>query len=251
MVGAQRYKDKVVVITGASSGIGRTCAQKFAAEGAAVIVSDINDDGGEQTVKSIRAADGEAHYIRSDISNPDDVEWLVKTSVKKYGRLDVFFNNAGVFDGFATSQETSDDLWHRIIGIDLSGSFFTARAAFPHLAAARGNFLITSSVCGFRALGAGASYTAAKHGILGLLRHLANEFASAGVRVNAIAPGPIHTHRNDARTIDWQDAVSERVPLGRWGQTHEVAEAALFLASDAASFITGVTLPVDGGWLTR
>jgi len=247
-----RFKEKVIIVTGGGSGIGRATAIAFAREGAHVVVADIVENDGLETVSLISNEGGSSVFMTADVSQSSSTNKLVDSTIEKFGKLDVYFCNAGIFDNFTSCMEASDEFWDRLIRTDLSSCFYGARAAFPHLSKTKGSIVITSSVCGFRALGAGLAYTTAKHGISGLIRHLACEFAPAGVRVNGVAPGPIRTNigRDLPQDTD-SSAAAERVPLGRWGNPEEVAEPVLFLASSASSYVTGATLPVDGGWLSR
>ncbi|WP_438307839.1 SDR family NAD(P)-dependent oxidoreductase [Burkholderia pseudomallei] len=253
MVDVARFTGKVVIITGAGSGIGRASAMAFAREGAHVAVADISDRDGRETVQAIEASGGAANFYHVDVGSAESVTDLTTSVVTALGRLDVFFANAGIFDNFRPFLETSDDLWDRLVKVDLSGCFYSARASFPHLAESRGNLVITGSSASFRGLKGGVSYTAAKHGVAGLIKHLAGEFAADGVRVNGVAPGPIRTNivRNLPEGFETDPDLLNSVPMGRWASPEEVAEPVLFLASPAASYITGVLLPVDGGLLSK
>lgn len=247
----QRFKDRVVIVTGAGSGIGRASAIAFAREGANVVVADIAEASGTETVSLINAKGGEACFIPVDVSDVDSVNALVSSTIRDFDRLDVYFSNAGISDTMAPCLEVTDNTWQRVLNINLNGCFYGARAALPHLIKTGGNIVMTASICAFHGMGAGISYTASKHGVLGLVRQLGCEYASQGVRVNGVAPGAIKTGMNlegmDAEeVIKW---VMAHTPLGRLGQPEEIAEPVLFLASDAASYITGTMLTVDGGWL--
>lgn len=248
---------KVALITGAGSGIGRASAQHMAANGAAVMCADIDSQAAEGTVALIAESGGRADSLAMDVANADEVRAALETTVAKLGGLHVLFNNAGVGGGRG---------WDDTIAINLSGVFHGLYYGAPFLAARGGGSIInTASVAGLVGLtgsatppldevqaGAGA-YVAAKHGVVGLTKQYAVSFGSHGVRVNAIAPGYIETpmtaeFRQDEATKEY---IISLHPLGRLGQPEEIAAVATFLASDAASFINGVTLPVDGGYTAR
>ena len=250
----QRFKDKVVIITGGGAGIGQATARAFAREGAQVVVADIVEADGRETVSGIEKNGGKAFYVALDAAKAESVNALVNTTVERFGRLDVLFANAGILDGMASCTQTTDEVWNSVIGINLSGYFYAARAALPHLAKTRGNIVMTASAASLGGMAAGTAYTASKHGIAGLVSQIACEVAAQGVRVNAVAPGAILTKL--ARSLPNLDELTQGfvkavTPLGRWGEPEEIAEPVLFLASDAASFITGTLLRVDGGWRSK
>jgi 3-oxoacyl-[acyl-carrier protein] reductase len=240
-----QLRDRVAAITGAGSGIGRAIAQRFAAEGAAVVVDDVNDAAGQATVQSITAAGRRAHFVRADISEASDVARLVEESLRFGGRLDILVNNA-VPDERTVMRED----WDRLIGVLLKGPWLLSQAALPRLRESRGCIVNIASVNALMAIGKLHLYSAAKAGLLSLTRTLAFEHGPAGVRVNAICPGTIQTEV-------WEPILQERpnlmteiarhYPLGRVGQPEDVASMALYLASDEARFVTGATFVVDGG----
>lgn len=249
----QRFKGKVVIVTGGGSGIGRATAIAFAREGAHVVVADINAASVSETAATIVAAGGKARSAMADVGKAESVTALVESAVAELGRLDVYFSNAGVFDSFTPSEQTSDALWSRILDVNLSGCFYGARAALPHLTRTKGNIVMTVSVAGLGAMAGGPAYTASKYGVAGLVNQIACECAAQGVRVNGVAPGPILTSMmGDASvTMDVEGWIKTATPMGRFGQPEEIAMPVLFLASDDASFITGTLLRVDGGWRSK
>ncbi len=247
-----RLDGKVAVITGAGSGIGREAAIRFATEGASVVVADVADQAAAAVAREVTAAGGRAEPVIVDVSDPDQVAHMVEAAVGTFGRLDVLFNNAGIFppdDGGVL--DTPPDTWRRVMDVNLQGVWLGCRAAIPAMLRTGGGSIVnvSSFVALMGAATAQVAYTASKGGVLALTREVAVEYARQGIRVNAICPGPIETPLLAELLAD--PARRERrlvhVPLGRFGRPSEIAAAALFLASDEASFVTGSALVVDGG----
>ncbi|NYI03517.1 SDR family NAD(P)-dependent oxidoreductase [Allostreptomyces psammosilenae] len=246
------FQGRGVVVTGAGSGIGRAAALQFAREGARVLAADVNAEAAEQVVKAIEADGGTARAVVGDLSDQRVVERVVATAVESFGSLDVLVNNAAVMDRMSALGDTDDEEWERVLRVDLTAPFALTRAALPHLlATGRGAIVFTASEAGLRGSAAGAAYTAAKHGIVGLTKHLAVMYRARGIRANAIAPGGTATGiRVDARPDSHGPAVvgSLMGNAGKVSTPEEQAAAIVFLASDAASNINGAILPVDDGW---
>jgi NAD(P)-dependent dehydrogenase (short-subunit alcohol dehydrogenase family) len=241
-----------VIVTGAGSGIGRAAALAFAAEGARVVVADLNAEGAEAVVKEIGQQGGTAVAVVGDLSEQTVVDRVAETAVARFGGVDVLVNNAGIMDRMSALADVDDAEWERVIRVNLTAPFLLTRAVLPHmLEAGRGAIVNTASEAGLRGSAAGAAYTASKHGVVGLTKNLAVMYRKQGIRANAIAPG-------GTRTGIVVDADQEAhgpaalgphfVNLGRIAQPEEQAAAIVFLASDAASNINGVVLPVDDGW---
>ncbi|MCG8608339.1 glucose 1-dehydrogenase [bacterium] len=247
-----RLHNKVALITGAGSGIGRESALLFACEGAKVVVADIQSDAGKETAERIKRAHGDATFIQTDVSKSSQVEAMVDFAEETYGRLNVLFNNAGVFhpnDG--SVLETEETIWDLVIQVNLKGVFLGCKYGIPAILRAGGGSVINTA--SFVALmGAAASqiaYTASKGGVLSMTREMAVEFARQNIRVNAICPGPVETpllsellsdpKRRERRLV--------HIPPGRFAQSKDIAQAALFLASDESAYINGATFTVDGG----
>lgn len=249
-----RLAKKVAIITGAATGIGRAAALLFAREGARVVVADVDEEGGRETVALIEEAGGEALYVRVDVTRPADVERMVQTAVETYGRLDVLFNNAAV-NLAATVTETSEEAWDRIMAVNVKGVFLGCKYAIPAMVAGGGGVIVnTASAAAIVGLKGLAAYTASKGAVLQLTRNVALDYADQKIRANALCPGVTAT----AMTLSViekspnPEAMRQRMdagrPLGRMADPEEIARAALFLASEESSFMTGVPLIVDGGF---
>jgi len=248
-----RLADKVAIITGAAGGIGRATAILFAQEGAKVVVVDYAPEGGQETVEMIRRDGGEAIFVETDISKAAAVEKMVQKVVETYGRIDVLFNNAAVTIP-ASVVDATEEVWDKTMDIDLKGVFLPSKYAIPHMIRGGGGAVVnTASMCGLVASRNQAPYSAAKGGVIALTRQMAIDYASHNIRVNSICPSEVRTpmflgfiNRAPDPEKKMQELVA-RIPLGRVAEPEELARAALFLASDESSYITGVTLPVDGG----
>jgi meso-butanediol dehydrogenase/(S,S)-butanediol dehydrogenase/diacetyl reductase len=244
---------KVALITGAGSGIGRATALLFVKEGAKVVVVDYVPEGGEETVKMIREAGGEAIFIDADVSKVADVERMIKTTVDKYGRIDILYNNAGIMGAYAFTADTPEEKWDTIVNINLKGVFLGSKYAIPVMLNQGGGVIInTASTAGMLGLPGLPAYCASKAGVIQLTKTIALEYADQNIRINCICPGGILTPMS--RPPDAADAVQppfrQPQPMRRFGEPEEVARAALYLASDDSSYVTGAALVVDGGWAT-
>ena len=246
-------KDKVALVTGAGSGIGKQVALKYAAEGAKVVVSDIAEKGGNQTVDEIKAAGGEAIFIKADTSSAEENELLVKKIVEKYGALHIACNNAGIGGPIMPTGEYPLDAWEKVIRINLSGVFYGMRYQLAAiLNSGGGNIVNMASILGKVGFANSSAYVAAKHGVIGLTEAAAVEYAAKGIRINAVGPGFIKTPLVES-SMDQaaKEALVALHPMGRLGESEEVAELVLWLSSDKASFVTGSYYNVDGGYLAR
>jgi NAD(P)-dependent dehydrogenase (short-subunit alcohol dehydrogenase family) len=248
---------KVAIVTGAGRGIGRAIARLFAAEGASVVVASRTDAEGAETVALIRDAGGEAWFVSTDVSQDRQVRDLVAETVRVYGRLDALVNNAGIGGPGKPLEEASEEEWDRVIDTNLKGCYLGMRYAIPHLRAAGGGAIVNiSSVLAEQTLPGCTAYTASKAGIIGLTKATALEVGRDGIRVNCILPGSTDTPMmweglSEAERVEIEPLVADAAPLGKVGQPEEIARVALFLVSDAASFVTGASVLVDGGVLTR
>lgn len=246
---AGRLQDKVALITGAGSGIGRASAERFAAEGAQVVVVDLK--GAEETVAAIEAAGGEGLALRTDVADEDGVAAMAEVALERFGKVDVLMNNAGILDDYLPAADTPTEVWSRVLGVNLFAQFFTARALLPQMVErGDGAIINVASTAGLNGGNGGAAYTTSKHAIIGFTRQLCFDYARKGIRCNVICPGAVETGMTKEIFASPDAAVMaavESAPIGRWAQPEELANAALFLASDEAGFITGVALLVDGG----
>jgi NAD(P)-dependent dehydrogenase (short-subunit alcohol dehydrogenase family) len=247
------FDGKVALVTGSSSGIGRATALAFAERGAAVALASRRAAESEALARQIVEAGGRALFVQTDVSKSAEVKTLVARTVETFGGLDYAFNNAGIEGtAFVPVHEYSEDTWDEVIAINLTGVFHCMKHELPPILARKGAIVNMASVAGLTGTVMGAAYSASKHGVVGMTRSAAREYAPAGVRINAVAPAVIFTPM--AERAFYQDpAIVEKVlsmhPLGRVGTPDEVANAVVWLCSDAASFVTGHALPIDGGLL--
>lgn len=243
---------KVAIVTGGGSGIGNAIATLYASEGAKIVVSDIDEKGGNATVSAIKGKGGEAIFVKADTSKPDDNKNVVEQAVKQFGALHIAVNNAGIGGPQAPTGEYPIDGWDKVIAINLSGVFYGMRYQIPAILTAGGGSIVNmASILGRVGTKLSAAYAAAKHGVIGLTESAALEYANQKIRINSIGPGyivtPLLTNLNDAA----MKALVGLHPMGRLGTSEEVAELALWLNSDKASFVTGSYYNVDGGYLAQ
>ncbi|EFE71051.1 MULTISPECIES: SDR family NAD(P)-dependent oxidoreductase [Streptomyces] len=250
MAGA--FEGRGVIVTGAGSGIGRAAAVAFAAEGARVLVADLDAEGAASTVGAVEESGGTAVAVVGDLGDRAVADRVARTAVERFGGVDVLVNNAGIMDGMTALADVTDAEWERVLRVNLTAPFLLTRAVLPHMLAAGGGVVVnTASEAGLRGSAAGAAYTASKHGVVGLTKNLAVMYRKQGIRANAIAPGGTATGIavNADPAAHGPAALGPHfVNLGRLARPEEQAAAILFLASDAASNINGAILPVDDGW---
>ena len=245
-------KNKVALVTGAASGIGRESALILAREGASVCVSDIDIEGGEETAQQIINEGGKAFFVACDVTNADDVNAMVKATVETFGRLDAAVNNAGISGSLVKRlHEVKDEIFDHIMAINVKGVWLCMKAELPYMLKwGKGSIVNMASVAGLIGAPKGAAYTASKHAVIGLTKSAAVEYAKRGLRINAICPGytetPMVTALTDADPA-MQQLTVRAIPMRRLGQPNEIAEGVLWLCSDASSFVTGHQLVLDGG----
>lgn len=248
---ADDYDDRVAIVTGAARGIGRAIAETLAEFGCTVALNDVDGDALDDAVTTLETAGATASGIEADVSDPDAVEAMFETVLDRHGGLDVVVNNAAVVTPSAY-EDLSPDEWRRVMAVNLDGAHYCCASAAPRLAADGGGAIVNvSSIAGQRiSLLGGAHYTTSKWGVIGLTRHVAHEFGPDGVRANAICPGPSVTPLTEGLTDEEQrrSHAEEEIPLGRWGDPEDVAMAVAYLGSEMASYVTGTTLTVDGGF---
>ena len=245
-------ENKVAIITGAGSGIGKATALVFAKEGAKVVISDINEKDGNNAVDEIKKAGGEAFFVKADSSKPEDNEVLVKQAIEKYGSIDIAVNNAGIGGPLSVTGEYPIDGWQKVIDINLSGVFYGLRYQIPAMKKKGGSIVNVASILGNTATKFSPAYVAAKHGVVGLTKAAALEYADKKIRINAVGPGyirtPLVTKSLDEAALN---ALVGLHPIGRLGESEEIAELILWLPSSKSSFVTGAYYPADGGYLAQ
>ncbi|KYH31489.1 glucose 1-dehydrogenase [Moorella mulderi DSM 14980] len=256
-----RLKNKVAVITGAGSGQGQAASLLFAKEGAKVVVADITMDGGNETVENIVANGGEAIFVKIDVSDEEQVKNMIETAIKTFGKIDILYNNAGItMNPERPVDEVTREAWDKVIAVNLTGPFLTCKWALPHFKQQGGGVIInTASTAGQMPRPNTCAYAASKGGLIIFTKQLANEVAQYNIRVNCICPGPVYSTMMKARLLEMGEdqrdkmmkMIESSVPLGHMIMPEDVAECALFLASDESKMITGIVVNVDGGYILR
>ena len=242
------FDGKVAMVTGAARGIGAASARALSDAGASVAICDVLDEDGQRTAAELNASGGSAIYVHTDVSSADSVESAVGRIVDTFGRLDFAHNNAGVFSP-APTADLDVERWRWVIDVNLTGVFLCMKYQLPHILKSTGAVLNTASVWAQAGAATQAAYSASKHGVVGLTRTAALDYGSTGVRINAVAPGPIATAMTAAVPTEIMDVVVGRTAAGRYGRPDEVGKAVVWLCSPASSYVNGAVLPVDGGWL--
>lgn len=248
-----KLKDKVAVVTGAASGMGKAIAELYAKEGAKVVAADVNLEGAEAVVKEIAQNNGMAEAVQVNVANQEDIDNMIDTAVKEYGTLDILVNNAGIMDGFEPVGDISDEKWDLLFDINTKGVMRAMRKAIPiFLEKEQGVIVNTTSTGGENGAHAGATYGASKHAVVGLTKNTGFMYAQKGIRCNAIAPGAVETNISSSiKNVNEFGAGRTKVAqnvIPRTGKPEEIAKVALFLASDDSSFINGTVVTADGGW---
>jgi NAD(P)-dependent dehydrogenase (short-subunit alcohol dehydrogenase family) len=247
------FKDKVALITGGSFGIGRATAIAFAARGAKVVIADIAENN--DTLSQIKNTGGDVTFISCDVSDEASIRMLIENTVATYGRLDYAFNNAGIEGHSAPTHECSNENWDKTINVNLKGVWLCMKYEIPHmLKLGKGVIVNNASIAGLVGFPNIPAYVASKHGVIGLTKNTALEYAKSGIRVNVVCPGVIKTPMIDrftGKNKEVEKQFESMEPVGRMGEPEEVAEAVAWLCSDASSFVTGHSLVVDGGWIAQ
>ena len=250
------FEKKIALVTGASSGIGKATAMRFAEEGATVVLADVQEDTGKQAATDISAATkSETVFVRCDVSQPKQVEELIAAVIERFGRIDAAFNNAGIEGAPAATHECTLENWTRTIDINLRGIWLCMKQEIPHMLKQKsGSIVNCASIAGLVGFANLPAYTASKHGAIGLTRTAALEYARQGLRINAVCPGVIDTpmvQRFTQGNAEALDQLASAEPVGRFGKPEEVGDAVIWLCSPHSSFVTGQALAVDGGWVAQ
>jgi NAD(P)-dependent dehydrogenase (short-subunit alcohol dehydrogenase family) len=252
---SDKFHGKVALVTGASSGIGRATALAFAANGAAVVIADVNEQDGQAAANEIADSGGRSIFVATDVSKRAEVEELVSQTVSAYGGLDFAFNNAGIEGEMASTVDCTEEDWDRVLGINLKGIWLCMRAEIPVMLERGGGSIVNcASVAGLVGFTNACAYSASKHGVVGLTKTTALEYSTSGIRVNAVCPGVIDTpmiQRYVHIHPEAEGALASGEPVGRLGQPEEIANAVVWLSSAKASFVTGHAMAVDGGWVAQ
>jgi NAD(P)-dependent dehydrogenase (short-subunit alcohol dehydrogenase family) len=246
------FENKVVIVTGAGSGIGRATAIAFAQEGAKVVVSDIQENAGNDTVKEISKNQGVAFFQKCDVSSENDVKALVDKTIETYGKLDCAYNNAGIEGSPTSTIECTTENWDKTIDTNLKGVWLCMKYEIPAmLKNGQGSIVNCSSIAGLVGFESIPAYVASKHGVIGLTETASLEFAKKNIRVNAVCPGAIHTPMLERFTQGEEQSMADQDPMGRVGRPEEIADSVLWLCSDKASYVTGQAIAIDGGWVAH
>ena len=250
-----QFADKAALVTGGASGIGRAAALSFAHGGARVVVADVNQVGGEETVRLVKTEGGEAVFVKADVRAAVDVEAMVAATLQSFGRLDIAFNNAGVLGSGAAMIDFTEDDWDDVMGINLKGVWLCMKHEIPAMIQAGGGAIVnTSSIAGLVGSQHSPAYAASKHGVVGLTKTAALQYAPQGIRVNCVCPAAVYSPMLETlvtRNPQVGDRLLASQPNGRFASPEEVAAVVTWLCSDAASFVTGAALPVDGGYTAQ
>ncbi len=248
-----KLQEKVAIVTGAASGMGKAIAKLYAKEGAKVVVADLNFSGAEEVVKEIIADNGVAVAVQVNVANQEDIDHMIDTAVNEYGKLDILVNNAGIMDGFEPVADITDERWDLIFDVNTKGVMRSMRKAIPlFLKQGAGVIVNIASTGGLNGAHAGATYGASKHAVVGLTKNTGYMYAQKGIRCNAIAPGAVNTNisasMKNINPFGMERTKTVQGVIPKVGEPEEIANAALFLATDEASFVNGTVLTVDGGW---
>ncbi|MCR9289020.1 MAG: glucose 1-dehydrogenase [Bacteroidetes bacterium] len=249
----KNFDNKVVLITGSGSGLGKDAAIAFAKLGASVVVSDVNVKGGEEVVEEIKKLGGESIFVKADVSKKEEVQNLIKNTIQKYSKLDIAVNNAGIGGPFKPTTMYTDEDWDRVIAINQTGVFYCLREELKVMAAQKSGVIVNiSSIAGLRAMGNGCAYVASKHAVVGLTKATAVEYARFNIRVNAVCPVFTKTPLVE-QLLDVDPAMEKKliqgIPMRRYGEPADMTNAILWLCEESSAFVTGLCLPIDGGMM--